>query len=70
MKTFFILIVLIAAIIGPAFVIAVTGYSSIKALGRNPSSAPKIMMAMVYAIVGAEVVAVIALLVLFQVFGK
>ena len=51
-------------------VIAAIGYASIRALGRNPSAAPKILLAMITALIFAEAVAMVALLILFQLFGK
>jgi len=57
-------------ILGPSIVIAAIGYASIRALGRNPSAAPKILLAMITALIFAEAVAMVALLVLFQLFGK
>jgi len=59
-----------ATILGPAIVIAAIGFSSIKALGRNPSSAPKIMLAMMISMIFAVAVSVIALLILFHIFGR
>jgi len=70
MKTFFIVLIVLAAILGPSAVIAAVGYASIKALGRNPSSAPKIMLAMTVVLVFVEAICIIALLVLFQMFGR
>ncbi len=70
MRNFVILAVIFAAILGPTIVIASIGYASIRALGRNPSAAPKILPAMIVALVFAESVAIIGLLVLFQVLGK
>lgn len=69
MKTFLIIAVMVLTILGPSGAIAAIGFSSIKALGRNPSAAPKILMAMIVALIFAEAIAVIALLVLFQLFG-
>ncbi|MBM4142713.1 MAG: ATP synthase F0 subunit C [Lentisphaerae bacterium] len=57
-------------IIGPSAVIGAIGHASIRALGRNPSAAPKILQAMIIALVFAEAIAVIALLILFQLFGR
>jgi F-type H+-transporting ATPase subunit c len=65
-----ILLVLFVTILGPSMVIAAIGFASINALGRNPSSAPKILIAMIVALVFAEAIAVIALLILFQLFGR
>ena len=69
MQNFIIFLVMFVTIIGPSAVIATIGYASIKALGRNPSAAPKILQAMIYALISAESIAVIALLILFQLFG-
>ena len=55
-------------ILGPAAVMAATGYSSIEALGRNPSAAPKILAAMTLTLLFAEAIAVVAFLVVWQLF--
>ena len=60
---------MILTIVGPSIVIATLGFASIRALGRNPSAASKILPAMIIALVFAEAVAIIALLVLFHIFG-
>lgn len=70
MQNFIIMLVMFVTILGPAAVIAAIGYASIRALGRNPSSAPKILLAMIIALIFAESIAVIALLILFQLFGR
>ena len=61
-------LIFVASILGPSLVIAATGFSSIGALGRNPSAAPKIMTAMTITLIFAEAVAVIAFLVVWQLF--
>ena len=55
-------------ILGPALVMAATGFSSIAALGRNPSAAPKILTAMTITLIFAEAVAIVAFLVVWQLF--
>lgn len=70
MKIFFILLVMFATIVVPSAVIGAVGYSSIQAIGRNPTAAPKIMMTMIIALIFTEAVAVIGLLVIFQIFAK
>ena len=70
MRNLIIILVMFVTILGPSAVIAVVGYASIHALGRNPSSAPKILLAMIVTLIFAEAVAVIALLILFQLFGR
>ena len=69
MRNFIVFLMMLVTIVGPSAVIAVIGYASIKALGRNPSSAPKILQAMIIALIFSMSIAVIALLILFQLFG-
>ena len=69
MRNFIIFLAMFFAILGPSVAMAYIGYSSIQALGRNPSSAPKILMAMIVALIFAGVVSVVALLVILQIFG-
>ncbi len=57
-------------ILGPCAVFATGSFASINALGRNPSSAPKIFTAMIIALVFAEALALIAILVVFQLFSS
>ena len=68
LENIIIIVVAVICVLGPAAVIAVTGYAAIRALGRNPSAAPKIMLAMLVAFVFAEATALVALLVAFQLF--
>ena len=63
-----ILLILFACILGPSMVIAAIGYASIRALGRNPSASPKILLAMIVALIFAEAISIIALLIMFQLF--
>ena len=70
MDNFVIFMVMFVVIIGPSAVIASIGYASIRALGRNPSAAGKILQAMIMSLIFAESIAVIALLILFQLFGR
>ena len=62
--------VVMVAVLGPAVVIAVVGFATIKALGRNPSAAPKIFTGVILMLVFAEATSIIALLVIFQLFGQ
>ena len=50
-------------------VIAVLGAASIKALGRNPSAAPKIYLGVLLMLIFTEATSIMALLVIFQLFG-
>lgn len=66
--TIVIILILLAVTLGPSFIIGLIGYASVQALGRNPSAAPKIQLAMIIAFVFAEAIAIIALLVVFNLF--
>ena len=56
------------AILGPAVILAAAGLTSIHALGRNPSAAPKIFTAMIMMVIFGSAISIISLLVLFQVY--
>jgi len=68
LENLIVIVVVLVSIIGPSLVIGSVGYASIQALGRNPSAAPKILMAMITAFIFAEAIALVALLVSFQLF--
>jgi F0F1-type ATP synthase membrane subunit c/vacuolar-type H+-ATPase subunit K len=63
-----VLIAMFIAVVGPSFVIAVVGAASIKALGRNPSAAPKIYLGVILMLLFAEATSIISLLITFQIF--
>ncbi len=69
-ETFIIISVMFIAVMGPSVVIAILGYAVIKALGRNPSAASKIFMGMVVMLIFVEAISIIALLIIFQLFGR
>ena len=62
-------IIFTIAILGPAMIVAAGGFASITALGRNPSAAPKIFTAMIILLLFGTAIAIIALLVLFQLYS-
>jgi len=63
------ILIVICTVLGPAVVIAVLGAASIKALGRNPSAAPKIYTGVILMLVFTEATAILALVVVFHVLG-
>lgn len=67
MKDVIIVLVMILSVLGPSIVIGAIGFASIKALGRNPSASPKILLSMMISLIFAEAIAIIALLILFQI---
>lgn len=69
MGTVIILLTMFIVVIGPSAVIALLGYATIKALGRNPSAASKIFMGMVLLLVFVEAISIIAMLIIFQMFS-
>ena len=70
MNTLIILLIMFIVVLGPSLVIAAVGHATIKALGRNPSSASKIFLGSVLLLVFAESIAIIGLMVVMQLFGS
>ena len=68
MQNVIIIVVMFIAVIGPSLVIAIVGAATIKALGRNPSAAPKIYLGVILMLLFAEAASIISLLVVFQIF--
>jgi len=68
--TFLVLTIMFIAVMGPSTVIAVLGYSVIKALGRNPSAASKIFIGMVTLLIFVEAISIVAILIIYQLFGR
>jgi F0F1-type ATP synthase membrane subunit c/vacuolar-type H+-ATPase subunit K len=56
-------------ILGPCAVFAASAFASINSLGRNPSAASKIFIAMIVALSFAEATAFIAMIIVFQLFS-
>lgn len=69
-ETLLIISIMMIAVFGPSITIAVLGYAVIKALSRNPSAASKIFMGMVIMLIFVEAISIIAILIVFQLFGK
>lgn len=61
-------IVMFISTLGPSLIIAIVGYAAVKALGRNPAAAPKILVALIFAFLFAEGIAVIALVMVYNLF--
>jgi len=70
MKTLTVILIMLISTLGPSGVIAVVGYASVKALGRNPSAAPKILLSMILAFIFAESIAILGLLIMYNLFGE
>jgi len=69
-ETFIIIGIMFIAIMGPAAVIASLGHAAIGALARNPSAASKIFWGMSILVVFVEAISIIAVLIIFQFFGR
>lgn len=68
MHNFTIALIMLLSTLGPAGVIGLVGYAAVKAVGRNPSAAPRILTSMIIAFLFAEAIAVFALLMLYNLF--
>ncbi|MCM8813482.1 MAG: hypothetical protein NC924_06065 [Candidatus Omnitrophica bacterium] len=62
------LLIFMVCVLGPSGVMAAVAHASITALGRNPSAAPKVFTAMTIALLFAEALALIAMLIVYQLF--
>ena len=69
-ETSIIIAIMFICVMGPSVVIAVLGNAVIKALARNPSAASKIFMGMVVILIFVEAIAIVALLIIFQLFHR
>jgi len=68
MRNLIIILIMIMSTLGPAAVVGVVGYAAIKAVGRNPAASARILLAMIIAFLFAEAIAVMALLIVFNLF--
>lgn len=62
------ILIMLLSTLGPSAVIGIVGYAAVKALSRNPAASPKIMTSMIVAFLFAEAIAVLALLMVYQLF--
>jgi F0F1-type ATP synthase membrane subunit c/vacuolar-type H+-ATPase subunit K len=63
------IIIFSLCVLGPCAVFAISSFASINALGRNPSSAPKIFTGMIISLIFAQTLAIVAMLIVFQLFS-
>ena len=68
MRQLTIILIMLLSTLGPAMVIGVVGYAAVRALGRNPSASPRILLAMMTTFLFAEGIAIMALLIVFNLF--
>ena len=68
MRNLTVIIIMFLSTLGPAAVIALVGYAAVKSIGRNPAASPRILLAMIVAFLFAEAIAIMALLMVFNLF--
>ena len=68
MRTVTIALLMLLSTLGPATVIGIVGYAAVKSVARNPAASPKILLAMMTTFVFAEAIAILALLVVYNLF--
>ena len=61
-------VLMLLSTLGPAIVIAMVGFAAVKAIARNPAASPRILLAMITAFIFSEAIAVLALLVVYNLF--
>lgn len=70
MSTLALIMVMFLSTAGPAAVIAFVGYAAVKSVSRNPSASSKIFIVMILSFIFAEAIAILALLILYNLFAK
>jgi len=70
MSTLALTILMFLSTAGPSAVIAFVGYAAVKSIARNPSASPKIFIVMILSFIFAEAIAILALLILYNLFAK
>jgi F0F1-type ATP synthase membrane subunit c/vacuolar-type H+-ATPase subunit K len=70
MSTLALIIVMFLSTAGPAAVIALVGFAAVKSVARNPSASSKIFIVMILAFIFSEAIAILALLILYNLFSK
>ena len=68
MRMFTIALLMLLSTLGPAIVIGLVGRSAVKSVARNPAASPKILLAMMTTFIFAEAIAILALLVVYNLF--
>ncbi|MDD4900255.1 MAG: ATP synthase F0 subunit C [Candidatus Omnitrophica bacterium] len=68
MSNLILILIMFLATLGPAAVIGVVGFAAVRAVGRNPSASPRILLAMITAFIFAEAIAIMAILIVFGLF--
>ncbi|MCP4651362.1 MAG: ATP synthase F0 subunit C [PVC group bacterium] len=68
MRNLTISLLMLLSTLGPAAVIAVVGYGAVKAMARNPTASPKILLVMITAFIFSEAIAILALLTVYNLF--
>jgi F-type H+-transporting ATPase subunit c len=63
-----VILILLVATLGPAAIIGLVSYGAIKAIGRNPSAAPRILVVMILSFLFAEGMAIVAILITYNFF--
>ena len=68
MSNLILILIMFLATLGPAAVIGLVGFAAVRAVGRNPSASPRILLAMITAFIFAEAIAIMAILIVFGLF--
>ncbi len=63
-----VILILLLCTLGPAVVIGLVAQAAIRAVGRNPSAAPRILVPMIIAFIFTEAIAIMALLMVYNLF--
>ncbi len=68
MRNLTIILIMLLSTLGPAAIVGLVGFAAVRAVGRNPSAAARILLAMIVSFIFAEAIAIIAILMVFSLF--
>lgn len=68
MRNITIILIMLLSTLGPAIVVGLIGIAAIKAVARNPSASPRILLAMIVGFIFAEAIAIMAVLMTYNLF--
>ncbi len=64
------ILVMFLSTAGPAAVIAIVGSAAVHSVARNPSASARIFIVMILSFIFSEAIAVLALLIIYNLFSK
>lgn len=68
MRNLTISLLMLLSTLGPSAVIAIVGFGAVRAIARNPTASPKVLLVMITSFIFSELIAVLGLLLVYILF--